>query len=69
MENGEQEGVAMPGIPFETPVGFWLLESRPIGSFPTTGACTGWVTGIENVRDLSGAEEMSEYYNKHKLYM
>ncbi len=34
--------------------------ARPIGSFPTEGACTGWVTGIENVRDLSGAEEMSE---------
>ncbi len=53
----------MPGIPFETPVGYGA-GARPIGSFPTEGACTGWVTGIENVRDLSGAEEMSEYYNK-----
>ncbi len=58
----------MPGIPFETPVGYGA-GARPIGSFPTEGACTGWVTGIENVRDLSGAEEMSEYYNKNKLDM
>ncbi len=32
----------MPGIPFETPVGYGA-GARPIGSFPTEGACTGWV--------------------------
>ncbi len=32
---------------FETPVGYGA-GARPIGSFPTEGACTGWVTGIEN---------------------
>jgi Family of unknown function (DUF5762) len=57
----------IPGIPFNTRVGYGT-DTEGVGG-PCTLGGTGWVSGVENVRDLSGAEEMSEYYNKNKLDM
>ncbi|CCV02413.1 hypothetical protein IIV31_041L [Armadillidium vulgare iridescent virus] len=57
----------IPGIPFGTRVGYGV-DTEGVG-----GRCnfsdTRWRAGTEQVKDLSGQEEMSEYYNKNKLDM
>lgn len=52
--------------------GAWSAKQSIIpgdNRFNSIGSCPGGQVGIEQVRDLSGAEEMSEYYNKNKLDM
>lgn len=62
----------VPGIPFNTRVGYGVDTEGvggPCSLEGTDTAFAGWVSGVENVRDLSGSMEMSEYYNKNKLDM